>query len=90
LNLDSNEINLSHDIDIQCNLSGENQLSSWNNDWEEGNTNQDLPIQEQGSEKLSNEEEINRLKIIISEIQIENQHLKEFNLQNANNSRVFK
>jgi len=90
LNLDSNEINLSHDIDIQCNLSEENQLSSWNNDWEEGNTNQDLPIQEQGLEKLSNEEEIDRLKVIISEIQMENQHLKEFYLQNANNSRFFK
>jgi len=90
LNLDPNEISLTHDIQIQCNLSEENQVSSWNNDWEEDNTNQELPIQEQGSEKLSNEEEINRLKTIISEIQIENEHLKEFNLQNANKGRFFK
>jgi hypothetical protein len=80
LNLDPNL----HDIEIQCNLPEDDQASSWNNDWDEENTNQDLPIQEQGSEKSSNEDEINRLKAIIEEIQMENQYLKELNSQNTN------
>ncbi len=77
---DDDENKSSHDMEIQCNLSEEVQIS----DWDDDNTNRDLPIQEQGSEKSSNEEEINRLKAIISEIQRENENLKETNLQNAN------
>ena len=95
-NLDSEEIQTSHDIDIQCNLSDKLRSlntvqSSWTNDWDEENTPQHLPMQEQDSEQLSNEEEINRLKAIISGIELENDNLKDLNsqfyqasLQNAN------
>jgi hypothetical protein len=76
LTLDPEEIQRSHDIDIQCNLSDElrssnTEESSWHNDWDEDNT----------PRHLSNEEEINRLKAIISEIELENDNLKDLNSQ---------
>jgi len=82
LTLDPEEIKRSHDIDIQCNLSDElrssnTEESSWHNDWDEDNTPRHLPTQE----PLSNEEEINRLKAIISEIELENDNLKDLNSQ---------
>lgn len=80
LNSDPNEVELSRNVDIQCNLLEENQVSSWNNDWDEDNTQQGLSIQEQ----VGNEDEINRLKDIIEKIQIENEYLKELNSQNTN------
>jgi hypothetical protein len=90
--LDSDEIQLSQDVDIQCNLfeefrSKNTEESSWNNDWDEENTSQHLPIQEQ----LNKDEEINRLNAVISEITLENENLKDLNsefyqakLQNTN------
>lgn len=79
--LDPNEIELTRDVDIQRNLPEENKASSWDNDWDEDSTHRKLPIQEQG---IGNEEEINRLKTMIEEIQIENENLKQLNLQNTN------
>ena len=81
---------LFHDIDIQCNLLEENQTSSsWSNGWDEDNTNTDLPIQEQRSK----EDEINQLKVLIAEMQLENKNLKEALSQNINSgmySLIFK
>jgi hypothetical protein len=88
MKLQDNDFNLHH-IEIQCNLPEENQTSSWNNNWNEENTTQDVPIQVQTSEKSSNEEEINRLKAIIEEIQLENQVLKEFNSYSTTNKPVY-
>lgn len=78
-------------MEIQCNLAEETQVSSdWsNNDWEEDTTTTELAVQEQGGETTSNEEEINRLKALIEEIQIENQYLKELNSQNTINRMFF-
>ncbi|CAF4504594.1 unnamed protein product, partial [Rotaria sp. Silwood2] len=77
-NNDSDEIKLSHDIDIQCNISEE---LSWNNNWNDPSIQQDLSNQEEKLTKLSNEDEINRLKSIISEIELENDNLKDLNSQ---------
>ncbi|CAF4420626.1 unnamed protein product [Rotaria sp. Silwood2] len=77
-NNDSDEIKLSHDIDIQCNISEE---LSWNNNWNDPSIHQDLSNQEEKLTKLSNEDEINRLKSIISEIELENDNLKDLNSQ---------
>ena len=68
----------------------ENQrTSSWGNDWGEDETREDAPVQEQGVEKSSNEEEINRLKAAIEEIQLENQVLKELNSQRIADKPVY-
>ncbi|CAF4984732.1 unnamed protein product, partial [Rotaria sp. Silwood1] len=75
-NNDSNEIKSSHDIDIQCNISEE---LPWNIHWDDESTHRDIPIQEEKLTKSSNEDEINRLKTIISEIQLENENLKDLN-----------
>ncbi|CAF3336486.1 unnamed protein product [Rotaria sp. Silwood1] len=72
----SNEIKSSHDIDIQCNISEE---LPWNIHWDDESTHRDIPIQEEKLTKSSNEDEINRLKTIISEIQLENENLKDLN-----------
>ncbi|CAF0778122.1 unnamed protein product [Rotaria sordida] len=77
-NNDSVEIKSSHDIDIQCNISEE---LSWNKNWNDESTHQDLSNQEEKLTQLSNDDEINQLKTILSDIQLENEHLKDLNSQ---------
>ncbi|CAF5203208.1 unnamed protein product, partial [Rotaria magnacalcarata] len=72
-----------HDIDIQCNLSDERQASnndesSWSNNWADEKIQQEKLVQEQ---KSTEDDEINRLKSIISDIQLENENLKELNAE---------
>lgn len=83
-------------VDIQCDLANEvkpsnTTESSWMNDWGEESATQDLSVEEPSTAILSNQDEINRLKAIISEIPLENESLKvldsefhETRLQNAN------
>ncbi|CAF2108518.1 unnamed protein product, partial [Rotaria magnacalcarata] len=80
---DSDEMVSLHDIDIQCNLSDERQASnndesSWSNNWADEKIQQEKLVQEQ---KSTEDDEINRLKSIISDIQLENENLKELNAE---------
>ncbi|CAM4918168.1 unnamed protein product [Rotaria socialis] len=82
-NLDSDEMVSLHDIDIQCNLSDERQApnhdeSSWSNNWTDEKIQQEKLVPEQ---KSTEDDEINRLKSIISDIQFENENLKELNAE---------
>ncbi|UJR33572.1 hypothetical protein I4U23_021010 [Adineta vaga] len=63
-----------HDVEIQCHLSDEHrpthtESSSWNNDWEEENTLRHPSTNESNLEKLSKDDEIKRLKTIISQME---------------------
>ncbi|CAF3603471.1 unnamed protein product [Rotaria sp. Silwood1] len=76
------EIKSSNNVDIQCDLIDELQLSTTkesilNKNLIEETTKQQIPIEEQ----LSNQQEIIRLKTIIEEIKIENKNLKDLNSQ---------
>ncbi|CAF3326714.1 unnamed protein product, partial [Rotaria socialis] len=80
---DSDEMVSLHDIDIQCNLSDERQApnhdeSSWSNNWTDEKIQQEKLVPEQ---KSTEDDEINRLKSIISDIQFENENLKELNAE---------
>ncbi|CAF3690411.1 unnamed protein product [Rotaria sordida] len=73
---DSIEIKSLHDVDIQCDLNDEIQLSNTKESNLNNNLNEDSTIQQ-----ISNKQEIIRLKTIIEEIEIENKYLKDLNLK---------
>ena len=82
IHLDGTTTKASHDIEIQCYMVEEirptqTEGSVWNNDWEEEHTLRHPLTRELVLEKLSKDDEIKRLKAIISEMEHENSEKRQ-------------